>query len=115
MQINDQSLTLTFNMIDIDQNHTLDAFEVQCGINLLMRAVLPRQVLRLAHLQSEQIVMRVVAALVVLLVIFSFLFLSFYTLLGGKGGSAQSIVQSVIAGVAAIGVKTEEATAFNYE
>eukprot|EP00928_Gymnodinium_smaydae_P028743 TRINITY_DN21849_c0_g2_i1.p1 TRINITY_DN21849_c0_g2~~TRINITY_DN21849_c0_g2_i1.p1 ORF type:complete len:2261 (-),score=305.86 TRINITY_DN21849_c0_g2_i1:45-6827(-) len=104
---NDKALDLTFNQIDIDQSHTLDALEAECGLNLLMRSVLPKQVLMLAGLQTEQIIIQVMATLMVLVIVFLFLALSFASLLEGHVGGVYSLIQSVVAGGAALAANFE--------
>eukprot|EP00746_Dinoflagellata_sp_MGD_P141736 gnl/MRDRNA2_/MRDRNA2_74795_c0_seq1.p1 gnl/MRDRNA2_/MRDRNA2_74795_c0~~gnl/MRDRNA2_/MRDRNA2_74795_c0_seq1.p1 ORF type:complete len:1594 (-),score=306.70 gnl/MRDRNA2_/MRDRNA2_74795_c0_seq1:195-4613(-) len=108
MHISDTTLHITFNQIDINQNHTLDSKEVQNGMNLLMRAVLPDQVLRLAKLHTEQIVLHVMSVILILAVIFLFLKLAFSSLFNDKGAGVESAIQSIVAGLAAAGVNKEQ-------
>jgi hypothetical protein len=115
MQVDDRLLTLTFNLIDINQNDILDEMEVQCGMQLLMRRVLPDQVARVAHLSVEQICKQVLATLAVVLVIFLFLFMSFKSLLSEGAGGLQSVIQSITAGGAAMAVQVGRSRDMNSE
>eukprot|EP00747_Dinoflagellata_sp_TGD_P096906 gnl/TRDRNA2_/TRDRNA2_166973_c2_seq1.p1 gnl/TRDRNA2_/TRDRNA2_166973_c2~~gnl/TRDRNA2_/TRDRNA2_166973_c2_seq1.p1 ORF type:complete len:130 (+),score=33.49 gnl/TRDRNA2_/TRDRNA2_166973_c2_seq1:3-392(+) len=88
----------------MDCNQVLDSTDVQCGMNLLMKEVLPKQVLKLCNLTTDAIVIHVVATVLVLLVVFCFLMLSFISILAGRSGPAQSMAQSLAAGGAAFTV-----------
>jgi len=107
IEVDQRSLRLAFNRVDIDQSFTLDADDVECGITLLLRGVLPRQVLQRAGLSTEQIVRHVAFWLLILLVVFFFIVVSFVALLNGKSGAAASGLQSAVAGLAAFGVNSE--------
>ena len=66
-----------FQQIDIDQNFVLGSAELNCGMNMLMREIIPKEILQRAGLSTPQVVAKVIKSLVALGVIFAFLGLAF--------------------------------------
>eukprot|EP00933_Yihiella_yeosuensis_P037866 TRINITY_DN31864_c1_g1_i1.p1 TRINITY_DN31864_c1_g1~~TRINITY_DN31864_c1_g1_i1.p1 ORF type:complete len:626 (+),score=100.11 TRINITY_DN31864_c1_g1_i1:269-1879(+) len=103
-----------FQTVDIEQNNTLDSSEMKSGMNLLFRQMVPELILKQNQLQPEQIFFHVSCSLGILLLIFSFLELSFVALLGPNGGSKlNSALQSIIA--AGVAVATQSRQNNNYD
>lgn len=104
--VNDSELRILFNMVDRSGNGSISKMEFIQGFHTLMRHLVPNMILNSLSVLPEQIVRHILKALVFLLLLFAFLFVSMDALtpssadLDYMGG-----VQAGIAGIAAVGVR----------
>lgn len=115
LQIRSSELLSAFQLIDIDQNFVLGVNELQCGINILIRHIIPGEVLRLAHLHTTQVIRATGMTVFIIAVIFLFLLLSFEALGESTASWSSSAVQSCLAGVAALSVQAAELRSFKQD
>jgi hypothetical protein len=113
LKIYDADLLCAFQLIDIDQNFVLGMNELHCGINILIRSIIPEDVLKLSQLGTIQVIRQTFVAIGVLTIVFSFLLLAFQALGESSDHSLLgSGVKSAIAGAAALCVQTAELQGF---
>jgi len=104
--VNDSELRILFNMVDRSGNGSISKMEFIQGFHTLMRHLVPNMILNSLSVLPEQIVRHILKALIFLLLLFAFLFVSMDALtpssadLDYMGG-----VQAGIAGIAAVGVR----------
>lgn len=103
--LDEEHIVKAFQEVDLNQDQTLDKYELKLGIRMLLREVLPITVLRRQGLTVDMILPRIIASLLLLFVIFLFLILSFQSL--GQDGGVQSVIQSGLTAAAAFAVKSE--------
>lgn len=108
IRLEDRYITSAFQQIDTNQDQVLDQAELRRGIDVLVKDMIPRTVLRRLSLSVEQNLQQIFSALLILLVIFMFLVLSFMAFLGGRASGVSSAIQSVLAAASALGVKGEK-------
>jgi len=99
MTISEPTLLAAFQEVDMDQSQTLSKDEVKSVLSVLLRYTLAKDLLRQTGYSTKQIVLCVLGAVLLLCVVFAFLILSFWSLLGGSTTESgiHSLVQSGLA------------------
>lgn len=108
LQVSDQVLRRAYNMLDVNQDNSLNESEFLGGFRLLFRELIPQVVLMKTGLTIEQIVPILVHVVCILILVFCFLTFAFQSFVG-TGDSVSSAMQSMLAAGAAFGAKMSAA------
>jgi hypothetical protein len=99
--VNDSQLRVLFNMVDLSGNGSISKAEFIQGFYTLMRQLVPNIILHSLSVLPEQIASHILKALMFLLLLFAFLFVSMDALTPSSAadvdfmGGVQAVVQSV--------------------
>eukprot|EP00438_Fugacium_kawagutii_P006751 Skav206596 [mRNA] locus=scaffold4512:70876:83358:+ [translate_table: standard] len=116
--VNDSQIRLLFNMVDRSGNGSISKAEFIEGFHTLMRQLVPHIILNSLSVLPEQIASHILKALILLLLLFAFLFVSMDALTPSfETGNMDFMggVQAAVAGMAALGVRMQSTSGMNKE
>ena len=114
--VNDSQLRVLFNMVDLSGNGSISKTEFIQGFYALMRQLVPNIILNSLSVLPEQIASHILKALMFLLLLFAFLFVSMDALTPSAADvDFMGGVQAVVAGMAALGVRVQSTSGMDLQ
>ena len=115
--VNDSQLRVLFNMVDLSGNGSISKAEFIQGFYTLMRQLVPNIILHSLSVLPEQIASHILKALMFLLLLFAFLFVSMDALTPSSAADVDFMggVQAVVAGMAALGVRVQSTSGMDLQ
>ena len=115
--VNDSQLRVLFNMVDLSGNGSISKAEFIQGFYTLMRQLVPNIILSSLSVLPEQIASHILKALMFLLLLFAFLFVSMDALTPSSAADVDFMggVQAVVAGMAALGVRVQSTSGMDLQ